>query len=76
MKYKILGVSNVQRILLTLVPEEPSIPTDVCEELIVLTLSIFRQNKNDETKAQCILYWLLCKYYIIVCTYFVSQYVH
>ncbi|XP_060840913.1 uncharacterized protein LOC132921748 [Rhopalosiphum padi] len=54
-----LSVQNFRRILLTLVPEEPSIPHDICEELIVWALSVYRQNANDATKAQCILYWLL-----------------
>ncbi|XP_026805599.1 uncharacterized protein LOC113548754 [Rhopalosiphum maidis] len=54
-----LSVQNFKRILLTLVPEEPSIPHDICEELIVWALSVYRQNANDATKAQCLLYWLL-----------------
>ncbi|CAH1725879.1 uncharacterized protein LOC114130538 [Aphis gossypii] len=54
-----LSVQNFKRILLTLVPEEPSIPHDICEELIVWALSAYRQNSNDGTKAQCIFYWLL-----------------
>ncbi|KAE9532777.1 hypothetical protein AGLY_009858 [Aphis glycines] len=54
-----LSVQNFKRILLTLVPEEPSIPHDICEELIVWALSAYRQNANDGTKAQCIFYWLL-----------------
>ncbi|XP_060860974.1 uncharacterized protein LOC132938260 [Metopolophium dirhodum] len=54
-----LSVQNFRRILLTLVPEEPSIPHDICEELIVWALSAYRQNVNDATKAQCILYWIL-----------------
>ncbi|XP_025198236.1 uncharacterized protein LOC112596687 [Melanaphis sacchari] len=54
-----LSVQNFRRILLTLVPEEPSIPHDICEELIIWALSSYRQNVNDATKAQYILYWLL-----------------
>jgi len=54
-----LSVQNFRRILLTLVPEEPSIPHDICEELIVWALSVYCKNANDATKAQCILYWLL-----------------
>lgn len=54
-----LSIQNFRRILLTLVPEEPSIPHDICEELIVWALSAYRQNENDATKAQYILYWLL-----------------
>ncbi|KAF0771388.1 Centromere protein I [Aphis craccivora] len=54
-----LSVQNFKRILLTLVPEEPSIPHDICEELIVWALSAYRLSANDGTKAQCIFYWLL-----------------
>lgn len=54
-----LSVQNLKRILLTLVPEEPSIPHDICEELIVWALSAYRLSANDGTKAQCIFYWLL-----------------
>lgn len=59
--YYILGVQNFKRILLTLVPEEPLIPSNICEELIIWALSIYRVNSNGETKAQFVLYWLLCK---------------
>lgn len=62
----IIGINNFKQILLTLVPEEPSIPSDICEELIVLALSIYHQNDKDEIKAQYIFYWLLCKYIFIL----------
>lgn len=56
-----LGIHNFKQVLLTLVPEEPTIPSNICEELIILALSIYRLNDKDELKAQCLLYWLLCK---------------
>lgn len=69
MVYIILGVKNFQRILLTLVPEEPLIPSNICEELIIWALSVYRQNNNDESKAYYLLYWLLCKIYIYYTNY-------
>lgn len=57
----ILELKYFKQILLTLVPEEPSIPTNVCEELIIWALSVYKQNGDYEIKVQCILFWLLCK---------------
>lgn len=61
--YLILGLQNFQKILLILVPEEPTIPSNVCEELIIWALSVYRINVSYETKAQYFFFWLLCKYY-------------
>lgn len=67
-KYNIvLDLKTFKQILLTLVPENPTIPTDVCEELIVLVLSIYHENVINMKKAQCILYWLLCKLHNLLC---------
>ncbi|VVC39496.1 Centromere protein I [Cinara cedri] len=54
-----LRLSNFRKILLTLVPEEPFIPSNVCEELIIWALSVYWQNEDYEIKAQYILFWLL-----------------
>uniref|UniRef100_A0A2S2QW82 Centromere protein I n=1 Tax=Sipha flava TaxID=143950 RepID=A0A2S2QW82_9HEMI len=54
-----LNLKTFKQVLLILVPENPNIPTDVCEELIVLVLSIYHENVNNMKKAECILYWLL-----------------
>jgi len=69
--FLISDVKNFKHILLTLVPEEPFIPSNICEELIVLALSIYRQNVNDEKKSQYILYWLLCELFNVIMLMFI-----
>ncbi|XP_050539337.1 centromere protein I-like isoform X2 [Daktulosphaira vitifoliae] len=54
-----IGLQNFKKILLILVPEEPTIPSNVCEELIIWALSVYRINVSYETKSQYFFFWLL-----------------
>ncbi|XP_050419682.1 uncharacterized protein LOC126832782 [Adelges cooleyi] len=54
-----LNLFNFKQFLLVFVPEEPTIPSKLCEDLIIWSLSVYRKNDIECKKVHYFFNWLL-----------------